>query len=192
MHYHYAYKSFDGVHHADLIEASSRDEVFALLRERGIRPSKVVAVDGAKANGEVRGIRRRVVVASVVVAFVAGVVCTAILAPAVKALVAPPDSPAIIALRARAAEIATTGKAAVESARNAQDKIVLLEWDCHRISEAFRNVLDDLPRESERLEAKRLYADLMIPAERALFAAKPPRRRAGYYSRPISAPPPTP
>jgi len=43
------------------MEAPSREAVFSALRGRGIRPIKVVAADGAKANGELRGVRKRVV-----------------------------------------------------------------------------------------------------------------------------------
>ena len=49
--------------------AKSREEVFAELRKQGIKAIKVVAADGSKANGEVRGVRKRVVTA--LVAFVA-------------------------------------------------------------------------------------------------------------------------
>ena len=69
MKYTYAYKTSDGVRHEDSMNASSRDEVFAALRAKGIKAIKVVAADGSKANGEVRGVRKRVVVA--LLAFVA-------------------------------------------------------------------------------------------------------------------------
>lgn len=62
MKYTYAYKTSDGARHEASMEASSREEVFAELRNRGIRPIKVLAADGSKANGEIRGVRRRVVV----------------------------------------------------------------------------------------------------------------------------------
>ena len=52
MKYTYAYKTSDGVRHEDSLDAGSRDEVFAVLRGRGIRPIKVVAADGSKENGE--------------------------------------------------------------------------------------------------------------------------------------------
>lgn len=65
MRYTYAYKTSDSIRHEDSIEAGSRDEVFALLRERGIRPIKVIAADGSKANGENRGVRKRAVAALV-------------------------------------------------------------------------------------------------------------------------------
>ena len=61
MKYTYAYKTSDGVRHEDSMNASSREEVFAELRKRGIKAIKVVAADGSKANGEVRGVRKRTV-----------------------------------------------------------------------------------------------------------------------------------
>ena len=48
------------------MNAASRDEVFKALREKGIKAIKVVAADGSKANGEVRGVRKRVVAALVI------------------------------------------------------------------------------------------------------------------------------
>ena len=69
MKYTYAYKTSDGVRHEATMNASSREEVFATLRKHGIKAIKVVAADGSKANGEVRGIRKRAVAA--LVAFVA-------------------------------------------------------------------------------------------------------------------------
>jgi len=68
--YTYAYKTPDGIRHEDSMSASSREEVFASLRARGIKAIKVVASDGSKANGEVRGVRKRVVAAAIVVAAV--------------------------------------------------------------------------------------------------------------------------
>lgn len=65
MKYAYAYKTSDGVRHEDSMDASSREEVFALLRARGIKAIKVVATDGTRANGEVRGVRKRIVALSV-------------------------------------------------------------------------------------------------------------------------------
>lgn len=43
------------------MEAASREVVFEQLRAKGIKAIKVVAADGSKANGEVRGVRKRVV-----------------------------------------------------------------------------------------------------------------------------------
>ena len=43
------------------MNASSREEVFEALRAKGIKAIKVVAADGSKANGEVRGVRKRTV-----------------------------------------------------------------------------------------------------------------------------------
>lgn len=67
MKYSYAYKTGDGVRHEDSMEAESREAVFAALRKRGIKAIKVVAADGSKANGEIRGVRKRVLAASVAV-----------------------------------------------------------------------------------------------------------------------------
>jgi len=73
--YTYAYKSSDGVRHEAAMDAPSRDEVFAALRKQGIKPIKVVAADGSKANGEIRGVRKRIVFVLVAaVAIGAGVV----------------------------------------------------------------------------------------------------------------------
>ena len=75
MKYTYAYKTSDGIRHEDSMNASSREEVFEALRARGIKAIKVVAADGSKANGEVRGVRKRVVAVLVALAAVcAGVV----------------------------------------------------------------------------------------------------------------------
>lgn len=57
MKYTYAYKTSDGTRHVEAMEAESREAVFAALREKGIKAIKVVAADGSKANGEVRGYR---------------------------------------------------------------------------------------------------------------------------------------
>ncbi len=78
MKYSYAYKTPDGTRHEASIEAESRDAAFAALRERGIRPIKVVAADGSKANGAPVGVRRRVVVVAILVAVVAAVGATAV------------------------------------------------------------------------------------------------------------------
>ena len=73
MKYTYAYKTSDGARHEASMDAESREAVFEALRARGIRPIKVVAADGSKANGEVRGIRKRTVaVISVIAAVLAG------------------------------------------------------------------------------------------------------------------------
>ena len=70
MKYEYAYKTSDGVRHVATITANSREEVFAALRKQGIRAIKVVAADGSKANGEVRGIRKRIVTLAVLLSAV--------------------------------------------------------------------------------------------------------------------------
>ena len=75
MKYTYAYKTSDGVRHEGSMKAASREEVFAELRKQGIKAIKVVASDGSKANGELRGVRKRVVAGLLVfVAITVGVV----------------------------------------------------------------------------------------------------------------------
>ncbi len=75
MRYTYAYKDSSGTRHEDSIDAESRDAVFVALRAKGIRPIKVVAADGSKANGELRGVRKRVVAFAVVLATIfAGII----------------------------------------------------------------------------------------------------------------------
>ena len=57
------------------MSASSREEVFTVLRGKGIKAIKVTAADGSKANGEMRGLRKRAVAALVaLVALGVGVV----------------------------------------------------------------------------------------------------------------------
>ena len=75
MKYTYAYKTSDGTRHEAAMDAESREAVFAALRAQGIKAIKVVAADGSKANGEVRGVRKRVVAAVAVgAAILAGIV----------------------------------------------------------------------------------------------------------------------
>ena len=54
MKYTYAYKTSDGMRHEASMDAPSREAVFEALRAEGIRPIKVVAADGSKANGSSR------------------------------------------------------------------------------------------------------------------------------------------
>ena len=58
------------------MDAESREAVFAALRQQGIKAIKVVAADGSKANGEIRGVRKRVLAAAVLGAAVLAVVGT--------------------------------------------------------------------------------------------------------------------
>lgn len=76
MRFTYAYRASDGTRHEASIEAESRDAAFAALRKDGIRPIKVVAADGSKANGAPVGVRKRVVAVLVGVAVCIGVAVT--------------------------------------------------------------------------------------------------------------------
>ena len=65
------------------MEAKCREDVFSALRKQGVKAIKVVAADGSKANGEVRGVRKRMVFAAVVLAaLVTGIVVFAVLSRA--------------------------------------------------------------------------------------------------------------
>ena len=83
MKYTYAYKTSDGVRHEEAMDAPSREVVFQTLKLKGIKAIKVVAADGSKANGEIRGVRKRVLAASVIgAALLAGLgVCIALRTP---------------------------------------------------------------------------------------------------------------
>ncbi len=60
------------------MDAESREAVFEALRKKGIRPIKVIAEDGSKANGEIRGVRRRVVGVAAVLAAMVAVIATSL------------------------------------------------------------------------------------------------------------------
>ena len=64
LKYTYAYKTSDGTRHEAVMDAESREVVFATLREKGIRAIKVVAADGSKANGEIRRSKRVLVLSA--------------------------------------------------------------------------------------------------------------------------------
>ena len=78
MKYTYAYKSSDGSRHEASMDAESREAVFEALRKKGIRPIKVIAEDGSKANGEIRGVRRRGVGVAAVLAAIVAVIATSL------------------------------------------------------------------------------------------------------------------
>lgn len=72
MKYTYVYKTSDGVRREESMNASSREEVFTQLRKQGIKAIKVIAADGSKANGEIRGITKNAVL--IIAGFVALIV----------------------------------------------------------------------------------------------------------------------
>ena len=78
MKYSYAYKDSEGKRHEASMDAESREAVFEALRKKGIRPIKVIAEDGSKANGEIRGVRRRVVGVAAVLAAIVAVIATSL------------------------------------------------------------------------------------------------------------------
>ena len=77
MRFSYCYKTSDGRRHEERIDAPTREEAFAALRARGLKPIKVVSLSGSKANGEERVIvRKRLIFAALVIGLVAGIAAT--------------------------------------------------------------------------------------------------------------------
>lgn len=58
--------------HTGEVAARTREDVFSQLRAQGIRPIKVIAGDGSKANGEVHGIRRPFVIITAFISLILG------------------------------------------------------------------------------------------------------------------------
>ena len=166
MKYTYAYKTSDGVRHEAAMNAESREAVFEELRKQGIKAIKVIAADGSKANGEIRGVRKRVLAASVVVAaLLAGLGVYFSLRTPHTALNAP-ESPALVTLRTKSAAIAERHKAEVVLADGNKPKIAAaVSLTRTEAREVFKNILSELKDSSEQLEAKRLYGELMILAD---------------------------
>lgn len=167
MKYTYAYKTSDGVRHEASIEADSREAVFESLRAKGIKAIKVIAADGSKANGEIRGVRKRVLAASVIGAvIVSGVLAFTLGRSEAK----PSNSPAIIELRAKAAAITERHKADILLAGKDRAKILEAVVKTRTTSrEVFKDILIDLKNENDQREAKRLYGELMILADHDEF-----------------------
>ena len=165
MKYTYAYKTSDGTRHEASMNAESREAVFAALREQGIKAIKVVAADGSKANGEIRGIRKRVLAASVIVAaLVAGLAVYFALRtphPALRAA-----SPALVTLRTKAAAIEERHKAEIVLADGDKARVAATVAATRAEARAlFKDILSELKDAGEQIEAKRLYGELMILAD---------------------------
>ena len=74
MKFGYSYKSSDGVRHESTIIASNKEEVFAGLRERGIRPIKVWELDAVKSAAVKNLLGLAIMIAVAAVAVWVGVV----------------------------------------------------------------------------------------------------------------------
>ena len=96
MKYTYAYKTSDGTRHEATMVAKNREEVFAELRKQGIKAIKVVAADGSKANGEIKGVRKRVVCIVAIVTTITSVILTTFYYRSTT-----PTSPQFVAVQAR-------------------------------------------------------------------------------------------
>lgn len=180
MKFLYAYKTPDGTRHEGEIASESRDAAFAALREKGIRPIKVYAADGSKANGETKFItRKRFVLAALVVGVLAGV--------GAALWVSRTDfrDPRIIDFERRGEELVThndrmVGTLHLEALRNYREiftqknswvlnqKIGLSRFNFketrQNLKNLFREAYETFPAEthpSERAEVERIYQRLM-------------------------------
>lgn len=157
--YVYAYKTSDGVRHEERMRAESREKVFETLRAQGIKAIKVVAADGSKANGEIRGVGKRVAAAFVVgAALLAGsIVYFALRSPRHE------PSPALVVLREKAEIIAKNHRHGVELADGDRDAVrKAIEEARSAAKDIFKGIMVELTDAQEQTEAKRLYGELMI------------------------------
>ena len=179
MRFTYCYKSSDGIRHEEKIEAQSREEVFAVLRQRGIRAIKVYSDYGTKANGEVKFIvGKRLAAACAVIGLLAGIFSVI----AVKNVEIDIRSKHIKTLdkstqtilfdhkermdAAKTFVLDNPGRVAAETAQTDIARIVstgYLELNTTRtkLRELFRPVYEQLPDEKEREEVNQLYAASM-------------------------------
>ena len=148
------------------MDAESREAVFAALREKGIKAIKVVAADGSKANGEIRGVRKRMVALAVLIAaLVAGAMVFVIDRGAGQGAERS-ESSALTSLRVKAAAVSERHKAAMTLAAGDKEKIAkAVEEARDEAREIFQDILAVLPDEHERQVAKSLYGDLMIQVD---------------------------
>ena len=191
MRFTYCYKSADGIRHEEKIDASSRDEAFALLRQRGIRPIKVMADCGTKANGEVRFVvGKRLAVACAAVGLVAGVLSVLVIGRVktidtrsirIKDLdVAAQEVLTDHARRMASAEVAVLGmpwELAGAKDDGKVERIVLsgyteLNITRTKLRDLFRAIYAKLPDKKEREEANKLYMAAIdrLDLEEANFA----------------------
>lgn len=178
MKYVYCYKTSDGVRHEAMREAASREEVFSALRREGIRPIKVVAADGSKANGEVRGVRLRVLVGSVFAAAALVGLVTAVVVSATSrgdafAMTGLEEktTQAMAGYRQKLSELGFDAKtplldlpllydggklrASIEQGR------IVIGWTRESVRGIFRDLEKNFPDMARRSSAQRLYGELM-------------------------------
>ena len=166
MKYTYAYKTSDGTRHEATMAAESREAVFAELRKQGIKAIKVVAADGSKANGEIRGVRKRMVVLAILIAALIAGTAVFFIDRGAAVEGTGPESPALVALRVKAAAVSERHRAAMTLADGDAEKVKkAVEETRTEAREIFKDILVLLPDEKEREVAKSLYGELMIQVD---------------------------
>jgi len=150
----YSYKSSDGIRQEDVFEAKTKEDVFAALRERGVKPIKVWELHS-------RFYVPMTTIAIVALSVALFVVCAFVLLQSRRVLVG--DSKAMIELRAMTTAITERHRAELVLAGNDEDKIAeIVERTRDDARQVFKDIMMDLSRPDEQLEAKRLYGELML------------------------------
>lgn len=164
MKYIYAYKTSDGVRHEASMDAESREAVFAELRRRGVKAIKVMAADGSKANGEMRGVRKRVVAAAALLAAAVAAVATTL-------YVRRPGLPAVSAFDSRMRR-QIIGDAAVidKGIRTGWADVFVLEGERYLASYAIPGATPAVSKTSEQAVEAALRHDITIYDDETLEA----------------------
>lgn len=154
MKFGYSYKTSDGSRHEDVFEARTKEDTFAALRAKGIKPIKV---------WEIRPwycISKRTQL-TIVLGLALLVALGYIFAP--RFATPPRESEALVSLRAKAAALAERHKADIALADGDHEKIAMAVERTHSDArKIFKDILSQIPSPSEQLEAKRLYGELML------------------------------
>lgn len=179
MRFTYFYKTSDGTRHKGRVDAVSREEAFSLLRQRGIRAIKVVSDCGSKANGEVKFVMRKRLVAA---SLAAGLLAGAVAAFAWRTVKIDTRSRRMRELDGSAQMILADHRRRMEAANvwvledpgclmtnfgeaGARRAVATgyreLNATRARLRDLFRTIYETLPAEAERTEANRLYTASM-------------------------------
>ena len=157
MKFGYSYKTSDGSRHEDTFEARTKEDTFAALRAKGIKPIKVWEIRPWYYVSK----RTQLTVALGVALLVA---LAYIVAP--RFAKPPRESDALVSLRAKAAALAERHKADIALADGDREKTTAAVARTHADArKIFKDILSQISRPSEQLEAKRLYGELMLLAD---------------------------
>lgn len=154
MRFGYSFKTSDGIRRESVFEAKTKEEVFASLREQGIKPIKVWELHS----------RFHVPWYAVAIAVLALSLLSALvhimLPGADEGHV---DSDAMVELRVMASAIADRHKAELVLAADDGTRISeVVERTREDARQVFKDIMIDISDPAEQLEAKRLYGELML------------------------------